>query len=181
MFRSLVNRLGRRVALSLAATLPPPRIIMDREGSSPYLSRYYVFGGPRDEDSFDELGNPRPSTVWRTLPFNVYLHRFHRSDDDAALHNHPWTWSFSVILAGGYVEYRRHGLHEVRERRVLPGSINVIRGDDYHRVDLIESDAWSLFVAGPRSQSWSFWDPETGMTWPWREFIDRRRSVEEVL
>jgi hypothetical protein len=176
VIRALVSRTGRRLAVKLASVLPEPRVIMDRDGKTPYLSRYYVFGGPRGQDSFDEHGDPLPTTIWRKLPFNIYLHKFHRGDDDEALHNHPWRWSFAIILAGGYVEQRRVGLRKMIWRHVLPGSINIIRGDDYHRVELIEKDAWSIFVAGPRVTSWNFWDASTGETVPWREFIDRKRA-----
>ena len=41
-------------------------------------------------------------------PRNVsaYLHHFLRPDGDRELHNHPWTWAFSIVLWGGYTEER---------------------------------------------------------------------------
>ncbi len=65
----------------------------------------------------------------------------------------------------------------MESRTVRPFTINVIRADDYHRVDLLEADAWSLFVAGPKTTGWGFWERDTGIVTPWREFIARRRSV----
>ncbi|MUL47579.1 hypothetical protein FZI85_25020 [Mycobacterium sp. CBMA293] len=53
----------------------------------PYLRRWYVI--PR---------NP---------VLNVYIHQFLRSDDDRALHDHPW-WFVSLILKGGYTEVTEH-------------------------------------------------------------------------
>ena len=42
--------------------------------------------------------------VFRSAPFAVFLHNFVRSDEDRALHDHPW--SFLVIpLWRGYVEH----------------------------------------------------------------------------
>lgn len=45
---------------------------------------------------------------WFIIPrnrwFNVYLHRFTGSDDDRALHDHPW-WSLSIMLAGALDEH----------------------------------------------------------------------------
>ena len=49
------------------------------------------------------------------------------------------------LLAGGYVEERGDCVRTFR-----PGSINVIRKDDYHRVELLQpkTGSWRLFVAG---------------------------------
>ena len=110
----------------------------------------------------------------------MFLHKFHRGDDDAELHNHPWTWAFALILSGGYIEERRRGAMEgggpVFIREVRPFSLNLIHFDTFHRVELLEKDAWSLFVAGPREGGWSFWNRATGKLTPWREFIDRKRD-----
>jgi hypothetical protein len=46
--------------------------------------------------------------VPRNWALNVYLHIVRRSDDDRALHDHPW-FSFSIVLDGGYFE------HEIKE------------------------------------------------------------------
>lgn len=49
---------------------------------------------------------------WWRLPrnwaLNIYYHIVRRSDDDRALHDHPW-FSFSIVLDGGYSE------HEIKE------------------------------------------------------------------
>jgi hypothetical protein len=84
--------------------------------------------------------------VWK-----YFLHHFHSSDKDIApsgtyyLHNHPWPWSFSIILAGGYVEERRRTDDTIEEKTYLPGSINTLTDKDFHRVELIGNDGWSLF------------------------------------
>ena len=45
---------------------------------------------------------------WWLIPrnrwLNVYLHEFRASDDDRALHDHPWA-SCSIILRGEYFEH----------------------------------------------------------------------------
>lgn len=178
----------------LVGFLPPPRVIFDRDGVSPYLSRWYLIGEPPPTD---ETGQTLPSAGGPR--FGVFLHRFHRSDQDAALHNHPWEWARALILAGGYVEERRvdgPGDRSVRIRRAdsdgitrfcaihgvsrhirRPGSWVHINADDYHRVDLLEDDSWSLFIAGPKVASWGFWDRHTGETLPWREFIAKARGL----
>jgi hypothetical protein len=117
--------------------------------------------------------------VGKPPSWGLYLHRFHRSDDEAELHNHPWRWAVSLVLQGGYSEERVVGesysegktLPLVMRRQVRPGSLNFLRGDDFHRVDLTDGDAWTLFLVGPVVQSWGFLDRMTGIFTPWRQFL----------
>lgn len=142
---------------------------------------------PDGSPPFDAEGEPREGAVFDDrFPFQLYLHKFHRGDDDLALHNHPWKWAISFILAGGYKEERRieekrmlYKVHRVVYSFVEPLSFNFLRGNDFHRVELLEKDAWTLFLVGPRVQGWGFWDRHTGEFWPWREFIAKKRSIEE--
>jgi hypothetical protein len=162
-----------------AERLRNPRIIYDGFGRSKYLSRYYLVGAPTMPDRsspFDEFGDPREGVVWSSSPLGAYLHRFHRSDVDLELHNHPWRWAVSLMLVGGYSEERRGKDDVVRRRLILPGQLNFIRHDDYHRVDLVDGDAWSLFLVGPKVSSWGFWNRHDGSFTPWREFVNARRD-----
>lgn len=190
--RSVAGAVTQVALHALVRFLPPPRVIYDRDGKTPYLSRYYLRGRPwmKDgSDPFNETGNPYPDAIFPDgdRP-HIYLHRFHRDDNDDALHNHPWAWAFSILLSGGYYEDRRtietirhpregRSTFRVERREVLPFSFNYIGHDDFHRVDLRSKECWSLFVVGPRASSWSFWDALTGETTPWREYINRRRSA----
>ena len=169
--RGRTGRLVRTLLYRLTDRLAEPRVIWDRAGLSPYLSRWYLYGS-------------RPG-VERTGPVAVFLHRFHRGDDDMELHSHPWAWSLAIILAGGYKEERRihaFGRSWVTLRTWRPGDINFIRGEDYHRVDLLEDDSWSLFIAGPHAGDWYFWNRHTDETTFWKTFIARKRGerVDEV-
>ncbi len=160
------------------------RQIFDRDGESIYLTRFYVLGRPHSEgvgSAFDARGNPL-SDRWPRLPVHIFLHKFHKGDSARELHNHPWAWAFSIVLAGGYREERRSvhpfegGVprrYRVSARAFPPLSINVLHAYDYHRVDLLEEKkgCWSIFVAGPRTQSWGFWNRDTGKFTPWREFV----------
>lgn len=127
----------RAICAALALFLPLQRIA---RGGAPYLDRYEM----------TDLGPNRG---------RILLHHF-LAGDDAAHHNHPWHESRSVILAGGYIE-DRHG-EGTREHR--PGTVNTITAGTYHRVDLIEHDAWTLFSTGPAMTPpvWGFLDPTTG-------------------
>ncbi|MFA5712006.1 hypothetical protein [Mycolicibacterium sp.] len=106
--------------------------------ADPYLRRWYLI--PR---------NP---------VLNVYLHQFLRSDDDRALHDHPW-WFVSLILRGRYDEVTDRGT-----RRRRPGSIAFRRAETRHRVELLpdaayeaEASCWTLIVTGRRARVWGFW------------------------
>lgn len=96
---------------------------------------------------------------------NVYLHRFLRSDDDRALHDHPWE-NRSWILDGEYVEHLQDG--SIFARR--PGDVVERHAIEAHRVELISGPAVTLFFTGPIIRSWGFYCPKGWV--PWREFVD---------
>lgn len=156
---------------------------------------------PSNRDWFRRLLSGRPHQViggpsdpyllrWYLIPrnpvINVYLHQFLRSDDDRALHDHPW-WFVSLILKGEYAEITEGGWTLRRA-----GSIAFRRAQWRHRVQLMEEltvgdlgngggpiirclPCWTLIVTGRRSRSWGFWcrnrPPEQQFV-PWREFGD---------
>ncbi len=132
-----------------------------------YLERYRILGWIPGSNS--------------RLPFNIYLHRFRRGDEDDQLHNHPWKWAVSFILTNGYVEDRRCEIYgyAVNMRVIRAPAINVIRGDTYHRVDLIADDCWTLFITGPKTSSWGFWNRYTGKFTEWRARL-RERGITPV-
>lgn len=139
----------------------------ETEGS-PYLTRFYLLRKSKP-DADDEALN---------APFSVYLHYFHRGDEDPELHNHPWGFSFSLILTNGYFEERWVG-SKIVKRVLRPGSINILRSSDFHRVDLRDPNkgAWTLFFAGKRVQDWGFWHPTIRTEYmPWRTFIKEREA-----
>lgn len=170
----------RRLVEWFASKLSAPRIIQGPSGDTKYLSRYYLVHGQRPtmadgSDPFDKFGNPKPGAIWPDTSWSLYLHHFHRSDVDRELHNHPWEWAVSLILVGGYTEERRVG-DGVRVKLFLPGELNRIGQNDFHRVDLVEDDAWSLFLVGPKVSGWGFWDRASGAVTPWREFLAGKQS-----
>ena len=130
----------------------------------PYLLRWYI--------------------IPRNRVLNVYLHKFMRSDDDRALHDHPW-WFISLMLRGRYDEVTEAG---VRRRRA--GSIAFRPAEWRHRVALIrqglplagqvwEVPCWTLIVTGRNRRTWGFWCPPRGRNpfarerfIPWQEFGD---------
>lgn len=97
---------------------------------------------------------------WWVIPrnrlFNVYLHEFHRSDDDRALHDHPW-WNVSVVLNGSYIEHRilAGGIRTQTLRQA--GSIVGRMPSTAHRLELAAGKTCiTLFITGPKVRDWGF-------------------------
>lgn len=117
---------------------------------SPYLLRLKIRGyiPPKAGDP------PDP----KKYKLNVYLHRFFRRDEDRHAHNHPWKWSFAIILWGGYIEEKRNRRSgKFVTRRLYPCMINILGQRDFHRViELKGRESWSLFFAGGKAGTWGF-------------------------
>lgn len=114
--------------------------VIEPSGRS-YLERYFAGGwNPWD-------GRPGPA---------IFLHHFVASDPNDAVHSHPWGWSASLILAGGYREERCGPDGRVIVRECRPGDVNVLEADDQHRIDLLATDCWSVFLAGNFEKGWRF-------------------------
>jgi hypothetical protein len=104
---------------------------------------------------------------WWLLPrntvFNVYLHCFLRSDDDRALHDHPWLFNASVLLRGGYREWVGTGATDFIDR--FAGAFKFRWGPAPHRVELRDGNCWTLFITGPRVREWGFLCPQGWVHW----------------
>jgi hypothetical protein len=105
---------------------------------------------------------------WYVIPrnrfFNIYLHLFLRSDNDRALHDHPWLFNLSILLEGEYDEIVTSG----RARRHA-GQWKLRIGPAPHRLELVDKQfCWTLFVTGPRYRTWGFYCPQGWI--PWMEF-----------
>jgi len=141
--------------------------------------------------------------IKRNAFFNCYLHHVLRSDDDTALHDHPW-WNFSIVLSGGYYEHtiERGGVHT--QRWFGPGSMQFRpRGSCAHRLQLpteriddapmiqmaqsvdldltnyrnrqVEMPAITIFVTGPVLRRWGFHHPERWVdAYEWDDFCLER-------
>lgn len=117
-------------------------------------------------------GDERPYLRrWWVIPrnpfFNVYLHHFLRSDDDRALHDHPWL-NLSILLDGAYTEHtiEAGGINR-RVRRAAP-AFKLRRARAAHRIELSDGPCWTLFITGPRIRQWGFHCPNRWVHW--REF-----------
>lgn len=160
------------VAASILNCLFTKRVIVNCD-HEPYLYRWYVI---------------------RTKYVGVFIHQFVRSDEDRALHDHPWP--FVVLpLWRGYIEHseRDKNFQEIKaivdawnpfetrvreinlaidekvpvRRRVLPILGLGCRSSLYrHRVELIDGKpSWSLFIRFKECRIWGFWPKEGFIAW----------------
>ena len=112
---------------------------------------------------------------WWLIPrnrfFNIYLHKFLRSDDDRALHDHPW-WNVSYLLAGQYIEHmiRAGGVHSAV--RYAAGDLRLRGATTAHRIE-IDQPCWSLFITGPVIREWGFHCEKAGWR-HWKDFVSQR-------
>lgn len=123
-------------------------------------------------------GLERPYLLrWFVIPrnrfFNIYLHLFLRSDDDRALHDHPWA-NCSILLDGEYTEHKIQagGIHIKTVRRAGDWCIR-FSGKLAHRIELHHGPCWTLFLTGPVYRHWGFHCPDKGWV-PWRDFVDAK-------
>ena len=128
----------------------------------PYMKRLILWMGP--------LGTLR-------------LHKFYRSDQDEALHDHPW-W-FVTFPLRSYREWvpLPPGLLTKPE---LGGTLLSERGDrmlvdvkafrphfrpaEYRHAVVVDKPGFTIVLTGPRKRSWGFW--VKSMFTHWREWTD---------
>ena len=145
------------------------RVILDRQGESPYLERYYIFIKDRVH-----------------CPFNIFLHKFLRSDSDD-LHDHPWPY-MTIVLKGGYWEWIPKTAWNpitgydiiIGEQRLWrgPGHFRLCKATSLHRIELNPdvSDCWTLFIPGKRKREWGFL---THRNWKNQKWVDNETYISE--
>lgn len=129
---------------------------------------------------------------WWIIPknpiFNIYLHKFLRSDDDRALHDHPWLFNCSILLKGEYLEIvpenKKKWPEDLSTKAVWRRAVGVYfrPGIAPHRVQLFrkwipsktvfkgmrlaqEEPVWTIFITGPRIREWGFYCPKGWVLW----------------
>lgn len=143
---------------------PPDIIIGPKE--QPYLRRWHV--------------------IPRNRFFNIYLHHFLASDDDRALHDHPWV-NLSILLKGCYWEHtdgssifmtgivrRDQGDWVFRRSGKISHRIELDQKmifDGLYKYKIVDMPVWTLFITGPRYRMWGFHCPNGWK--PFHEFLAR--------
>lgn len=108
---------------------PRRRVISSCDASrGPLLTRYHLV-----------------SNRW----FGLYLHHLHASDEDRALHDHPWSF-VTVLLSSGYWEWTPEGASWKRRFSVL------YRPAEWaHRLELVRP-TWTLVFRWRIRRDWGF-------------------------
>lgn len=134
----------------------------------PYLTRWYLL---------------------RKKAIGIFLHRFHRGDEDRALHDHPWSF-ITIILWRGYIEHAEGlcplcvggvgynvlapvkcpccgGAEKVATaKRKWPGMICFRPAEWRHRVELVEGKAaFTLVIRFKERRMWGFWETTGFIAW----------------
>lgn len=140
----------------MAGSMIRPSRIINSISGEPYLRRWHLI----------------PRNRW----LNIYLHHFVKSDDDRALHDHPWT-SISFLLKGQLSEVYKCECEVCTfepgsEYRTIPWLRPIYRPASWaHRLIVPEGgSAWTLFITGPVRRQWGFWCPQGWV--PWRKYHD---------
>jgi hypothetical protein len=155
--------------------------------------KWYTYTHPMDFRIPPDEAVPAYMLRWWRIPrnwaLNCYFHVVRRSDDDRALHDHPWM-NFSIVLDGGYYEHEimEGGVHrrtwygpgamrfrwtgrkahrlELKAVRVSDlahelGLWPVNEADRLHTTDdgLVELPVTTIFLTGPVLRRWGFHHP----------------------
>lgn len=154
-----------RAALAAVLAWRPSLRIITRENNTPYLRRWALRRQARDG----------------TNERRIYLHNFLTPDGDGH-HNHPWAWSFSLVLWGSYTEeyFDTPGGQRIIQPAPRTRTVrwfNWLPPGRYHRIVALHPRAgsvWTLFFCGPLTgKGWGFWMPGRGHV-PWKERLAER-------
>ena len=137
----------------------------------------FIIGGP------DDPYLRRHWLIPRNKFFNVYVHEFLRSDDDRALHDHPWLFNVSWLISGQYFEHTiaAGGINERVHR--IAGDFKFRWGQAPHRIELLTNilqagtpletrrqvPCWTVFITGPVVRQWGFHCQDAGWI-HWKRF-----------
>lgn len=141
-----------------------PNFTIEGADRLPYMTRYFLH---KEND------------------LKVYVHQFHRGDQDRDLHDHPWGFT-SLILVGGYTETTPFGVKDFRSGDVIRHA-----AADCHMVELFkdaqgaEIETWTLVYVGAKEREWGFHTPDGWMHH--RAYFDKKfgkgqwHDADEVL
>ena len=112
----------------------------------PLLTRYYLFDSP-----FVAL----------------YLHHFHRSDNDRHVHDHPWSF-LTFLFSGGYWEHvpKFAETPEGEQVRLYRRRFSLLwRPAEWRHWVEIERPVWTLVLRFRRRRMWGFWTERGWLDW----------------
>lgn len=148
------NHFTRWLARSLHSRLVPPQREPDFVIGDHQLDRWWL--------------------IPRNRFFNIYLHHVRHSDDDRALHDHPW-WSLSLCLAGGMIDFTKGPPESDGEdvgQTIVQGDLVLRPARTAHRLVIPNYSlsgtgigCWTLFITGPVIREWGFACPKGWVHW----------------
>lgn len=115
--------------------------------------------------------------VLKTPWFAVCLHWINKPDREPWLHDHPVSF-LSLILRGGYAEFRRRGDEETRA--FVHRWFNFIRAseNDRHRIMFVRKNTLTLCFMGPKTREWGF---HINGTWTyWKHYYEMLKNGVDV-
>lgn len=99
-------------------------------------------------------------TFFTIKGISLKLHVILKSDEDRALHDHPW-WFVTCILCNGYKDHTPEGVHERK-----PGNIVFHSAKFTHRVELRDNiPAVTLVLTGVKTREWGFFTKAGWVEW----------------
>lgn len=110
--------------------------------------------------------------VVKTPWWAICVHWINKPDAERWLHDHPVSF-LSIILRGGYLEYRGNLHFNWRKH------FNYIRSTDRHVITNVYPDTVTLCFMGPKTQEWGFYVPEKGKVF-WKDYYEAKRKGEDV-
>lgn len=100
----------------------------------------------------------------------IYLHHLHASDEDRALHDHPWSF-VTFLLSSGYWEWVPND--DVGEAIAMGPTVGLWRrrfsvlyrpAEWRHRLQLVKP-CWTLVLRWRRRREWGFITPTGWLDW----------------
>lgn len=123
------------------------------------------------------LSSPKPGRDDWSATNSSLLHWIIKSDDEDALHDHPWAFR-TQILSGGYYEHMSSGNRF--PRRV--GDVLEREAVDAHCVKDVLPDTWTLVTTSDKVREWGFWTGIETSNPEWqghKEFLTNQNQKEK--
>jgi len=119
------------------------------------------------------IGDPPQTKRWhlfRWRGIQVALHRWLRSDNDRALHDHSAD-NISILLTGVYWEWFSHAWEPRRRKLRFPLIPYYRKAETMHRVQLGHGPVWSIWIRFKPRREWGFRCPQGWRHW--KDFLDQ--------
>lgn len=150
--------------------VPPKRVIVREEFE--HDEDGHIVGIATSDDNTGPVRFRERPFAWLLQQFGICIrvHEILRSDNGTDPHDHPWPY-LSIVLKGGYVEYRFNDECEITSAgKHGVGSVLLRRARSLHLL-VVEpgKTCTTLFIMGPKSQSWGFLTRDRGKI-NWRDY-----------